>query len=81
MKVTVRISGIMRSLCKWDEQEFELGDGASLSELKQRIESEHREIDFDQLRPSISINQKLVDDSATLNDGDSISFLPPLAGG
>lgn len=81
MKIHVRLNGIMSSRSSWCEKEFILDEGATLSNLKQRIEAESDSLHFDAVRAAIAINNKVVSKNQQLHDGDSVTILPPLAGG
>ena len=81
MKVNVRLNGIMCAQCDWNQREFELDGGATVSDLKRAIEDFESGIQFELLRANTAVNQEIVTDERELHDLDEISFLPPLAGG
>ena len=81
MKVKVRVSGMIQSMCGWSEKEFLLDDGATVSRLKEIIEASQTGLEFDSFRANAAVNKAMAADESTLSDGDEIVFLPPLAGG
>ena len=81
MKVSVRLNGIISLRCGWREKDLILEEGASVADLKKSIEDSSQDFEFAPLHANVAINQKLASEASKLNDGDFVTFLPPIAGG
>lgn len=54
-------------------------DVRSIDDLKLRIQDDFPEIVHYNFR--ISLNNEIINDNPSLNDGDEVAFMPPFAGG
>lgn len=80
MKVKVLYFAKLREMVGKSQEEIEISSPLTLSELYQKIQSNHGRL----LDPSIlayAVNEEYVDASSVLRGGESVSFIPPVAGG
>jgi molybdopterin converting factor subunit 1 len=63
------------------EVSMDIAEGATVSDLIEKVSSEHPA--FRSMGPSlmVSVNQSYVDRTEQLNDGDEVAFIPPVSGG
>lgn len=88
MKVKLRFVGLLARKAGGGKKEFELPDSVTLAEALKRIfevyklgglNANVKEVSAGYLR--IYVNGRVVRMDAILQEGDEISFLPPIAGG
>lgn len=82
MQITVHLFAGLRDVMGGDlVEEFET-DTIAVTELRERLDQAH-----EKLRPyltgvAIAVNEDyILDESATLKDGDTVALIPPIAGG
>ncbi len=71
----------MSSQFGWSEKEIVVEQGSTITELKKSIEDDSDAVRFESFHANAAVNQEVAKDQTTLNDGDEVVFLPPLAGG
>jgi molybdopterin synthase catalytic subunit len=81
MDVVVKLFGSVRDAVGAKELPMALDEGATVGELRLVLAAEHAI--FDQLgeRLAVSVNLELASLETTLQPGDEVAFLPPVAGG
>jgi molybdopterin synthase sulfur carrier subunit len=77
MKVKVLFFGVLSEVSGTGIREYI--DVKSMEELKKRIDDDFPEIINYQFK--VSLNNALINNDATLTDGDEVALLPPFAGG
>jgi molybdopterin converting factor subunit 1 len=63
------------------ETAFDLVDGASVSDLIEKICGEHSAFRSMEASLMVSVNQSYVDRDQELKEGDEVAFIPPVSGG
>lgn len=81
MRITVKLFGSVRERSGAKELSVELRPGASVAELRSRLEADHPAIARLGSRLRISRNLELVTEEEPLADGDEVALLPPVSGG
>jgi len=86
MKVQLLFFAQLRDAAGVSSMDVELETGASIADLVVKVcsQNEQKAAFVDALRDGsvmVSVNQKVVDQSKVLNNGDEIGFLPPVSGG
>ncbi len=79
MKVRVRCFATVRELLGTDELDVEVGDGATLQQLKEQLAEGAP--DLLRLPLAHAVNQAYCQPDHVLADGDEVAFIPPISGG
>ena len=80
MAIIIKYFGAIADATAKNEERFDFGsNGISLSEARQRLESQYPKIKL--LAYSFAINQVIATDDKILNENDELALLPPFAGG
>ncbi len=81
MKVRLLCFASVADLLGGREQEVEVAEGATVSDLLDRIGSEHPK--FREIRRSlvVSVNQEYVERGQALREQDEVALIPPVSGG
>ena len=80
MRVTVLFFAVFRDFAGTDQAEFELPQGSSVAQLIEAV-SDHLGADSVPSNVAVAVNQEYVPHSTTLEDGDEVALIPPVAGG
>ncbi|MBV8425566.1 MAG: MoaD/ThiS family protein [Candidatus Eremiobacteraeota bacterium] len=71
----------VRELLGFSEREFGVTDVPTVGALRARLEGDAPELVRLRASTRIARNGRLVDDAATLHEGDEVALLPPVGGG
>lgn len=81
MKVKVRYFASARELASASQETLTLSEGSSVADLVSRIGALHPSLSKMGSSMKFSVNLNVADLGVTLNDGDEVGVLPPVAGG
>jgi len=82
LKVRVKFFASHREVVGKAEEEFEIDERAKLRDLVDQLVSRYPKLGGVMRKNSVySLNHKIVDENAKLNDGDVVSIFPPVGGG
>lgn len=80
MRITVLYFASLADKAQQGQQQLDLADNLSLSELYAQLKQQHGfELDISKVR--VAINDEFASWNDAINDGDTIAFIPPVAGG
>ena len=78
MNITVKYFASLRELLGRSEEALEINEGATVTDVWQRVSTDIRETPSNLLT---AINMSYVKADARVSDGDEIAFFPPVTGG
>ena len=82
MKIRVKFFASHREIVGKAEEELQIAGNAKVKDIMDRLVSKHPKLGGSIRRNSIySLNQNIVDEDATLRDGDVLAIFPPVGGG
>lgn len=80
MRITVLYFASLADKAQQGQQQLDLADNLSLSELYTQLKQQHGfELDTSKVR--VAINDEFASWDDAINDGDTVAFIPPVAGG
>lgn len=80
MRITVLYFASLADKAQQGQQQLDLADNLSLSELYTQLKQQHGfELDISKVR--VAINDEFASWDDAINNGDTIAFIPPVAGG
>ena len=80
MRITVLYFASLADKAQQGQQQLDLADNLSLSALYAQLKQQHGfELDISKVR--VAINDEFASWDDAINDGDTIAFIPPVAGG
>lgn len=80
MQIKIVAYGIARDLLSTAQMDYEIHEGASIVELKDKLVSDYPE--FSKLRSlAFAINEEYVGDDSVIQPQDEIVLIPPVSGG
>ena len=80
MRITVLYFASLADKAQQWQQQLDLADNLSLSELYTQLKQQHGfELDTSKVR--VAINDEFASWDEVIKDGDTIAFIPPVAGG
>jgi len=80
MKIKLVAYGIAKDILTSKEKIWEVGEGESVAQLKQRLFEKHPA--FASLsKLSFAVGEEYQEDSFLLKDGDEVVIIPPVSGG
>ena len=80
MRITVLYFASLAAKAQQGQQQLDLADNISLSKLYTQLQQQHGfELDTSKVR--VAINDEFASWDDAINDGDTIAFIPPVAGG
>ena len=80
MRITVLYFASLADKAQQGQQQLDLADNLSLSALYAQLKQQHGfELDISKVR--VAINDEFASWDDVINDGDTIAFIPPVAGG
>lgn len=80
MRITVLYFASLADKAQQGQQQLDLADNLSLSELYTQLKQQHGfELDTSKVR--VAINDEFASWNDAINDGDTVAFIPPVAGG
>ena len=81
MTLTVRLFARARDLAEADTLQVELGEGATVGDLRRQLARAHPRLSGLLSRSSIAVRDEFADDSLPLPAGAEVAVLPPVSGG
>ena len=81
MKVKVLFFGLAHDLTGFSEEEVQIAQGESLEDLWRRYEERFPRLGGIADSLLAAVNEKTVERSHPLRDGDEVAFMPPVSGG
>jgi len=80
MNITVLFFASLAEKTQQGQQQLSLADNLSLSDLYTQLQQQYGfELDTSKVR--VAINDEFASWDDAINDGDTIAFIPPVAGG
>ena len=80
MRITVLYFASLADKAQQGQQQLDLADNLSLSELYTQLKQQHG-FELDTSKGRVAINDEFASWDDAINDGDTIAFIPPVAGG
>lgn len=80
MRITVLYFASLADKAQQGQQQLDLADNLSLSELYTQLKQQHG-FDLNTSKVRVAINDEFASWDDAINDGDTIAFIPPVAGG
>ena len=80
MCITVLYFASLADKAQQGQQQLDLADNLSLSELYAQLKQQH-DFELDTAKVRVAINDEFASWDDAINDGDTIAFIPPVAGG
>lgn len=81
MRITVRLFAILRQQAGWRERSLELADRATIEDAWQALAAETPAIAAAREIVRFALNREYVPAETTLEEGDELVLIPPVAGG
>ncbi|HEX4454291.1 MAG TPA: molybdopterin converting factor subunit 1 [Kofleriaceae bacterium] len=81
MRITVLYFAVFRERLGRSEEPLELADGATVADAIAVLAAKHAPIGTLAGRFRVAVNQDFADAAHSLNDGDELALIPPVAGG
>ena len=81
MKISVRLFAILRQQAGWREKTLELADGATIDDAWRALAAETPAIAASREIVRFARNREYTSADTTLQDGDELVLIPPVAGG
>lgn len=81
MIVNVLYFGIVKERLGRGAEPLELGDGATVADLIERLDAMHGSIEAGAGSVRIAVNRDYVDSDHRLSENDEVAVIPPVAGG
>lgn len=81
MKIRVRAFAAIRELLGRDAFELEVANDATPASVLRELLGERADIATIERSTLFAVNREYVDSGSSLNEGDELSLLPPVAGG
>ena len=81
MKIKVLFFASCRDIVGTKELDLEVQEGFRVGDLKRNLLEEYPRLAALNDVLSVAINAEYVDESALLNPGDEVAFIPPVSGG
>lgn len=80
MRITVLYFASLADKAQQGQQQLDLADNLSLSELYTQLKQQHG-FELDNSKVRVAINDEFASWDDAIKDGDTIAFIPPVAGG
>lgn len=80
MRITVLYFASLADKAQQGQQQLDLEDNLSLSELYAQLKQQHG-FELDTAKVRVAINDEFASWDDVINEGDTIAFIPPVAGG
>jgi len=81
MRIKVLFFGPAHDTTGFDEEELDLAEGQTLSDLRRRYEARFPRLAEMSASCVVAVNQEVREANSCLEDGDEVAFLPPVSGG
>lgn len=81
MKVNVKLFAAARQYCGCDDVTIELGDDATVRELRASLAIDYPALDAILPASMIAIDHDYAADDRSLDDGVEVALIPPVSGG
>lgn len=80
MRITVLYFASLADKAQQGQQQLDLAENISLSELYTQLQQQHG-FELGSSKVRVAINDEFASWDDAINDGDTIAFIPPVAGG
>jgi molybdopterin synthase sulfur carrier subunit len=81
MKITMKYFASLREVCGESTEVYEVPDGTTVGELRRKAVEAHSGLgDIVEMTLPV-VNMEYVGDDRVLEEGDEVSFIPPVSGG
>lgn len=80
MKITVLFFASLADKAQQGQQQLDLASDVSLDQLYSQLQQQHG-FELDTAKIRVAINDEFASWEDAINDGDTIAFIPPVAGG
>jgi len=81
VKVTLKFFASLREICGRQADTFELPEGQTVGELRDKTVERYPDLEGIIEMTLPVVNMKYVEHDRVLEDGDDITFIPPVSGG
>ncbi|HSR49022.1 MAG TPA: molybdenum cofactor biosynthesis protein MoaE [Anaerolineales bacterium] len=81
MRITILYFASLRQRVGFKEEALEIGDGASIADVKTAILTAHPELGSHMPTVIASVNREFAADDHVVGDGDEVALFPPVSGG
>ncbi|TYQ31655.1 MoaD/ThiS family protein [Pseudanabaena sp. UWO310] len=81
IQVTVKLFAIFQEVFATDEMQMHLKSGTSVSEVFDRLVSQHGNLEQWRSLTRYAINLNFAEPHTILNHGDEVALIPPVSGG
>ena len=81
IQITVKLFAIFQEVFATDEIQVKLNSGASVSEIFDRLVSQHPNLEQWRSLTRYAINLSFAESNTILKNGDEVALIPPVSGG
>ncbi len=81
IQVTIKLFAIFQEVYGVDQMQIELELGTNVSQIFDRLVSQHPHLEQWRSLTRYAINLNFVEPDTVLNNGDEIALIPPVSGG
>jgi molybdopterin synthase sulfur carrier subunit len=81
IQITVKLFAIFQEVFATDEIQVKLNSGASVSEIFDRLVSQHPNLEQWRSLTRYAINLNFAEPDTILKNGDEVALIPPVSGG
>ncbi len=81
MKITVRTFSKIKEICGFEEREFIVSEGISISNVMKELHKCYKGLNSYQDEFLFAINENYCDMNSQLNENDILAIFPPVSGG
>jgi molybdopterin synthase sulfur carrier subunit len=79
--ITVKLFAIFQEVLGTDEMQIELESGTSVSEIFNRLVSQHPNLEQWRSLTRYAVNRNFTEPQTILKNGDEVALIPPVSGG
>jgi sulfur-carrier protein len=81
IQITVKLFAIFQEVLATDELQIKLESGKSVSEIFDRLVSQHPHLEKWRSLTRYAVNLNFADPQTILKNGDEVALIPPVSGG
>jgi molybdopterin synthase sulfur carrier subunit len=81
IQITVKLFAIFQEVFATDEMQIKLESGASVSQIFDRLVSQHPNLEQWRSLTRYAINLSFAEPNTILKNGDEVALIPPVSGG